>query len=435
VIATVRGSRTAGVADVEAVLADPAQLAVALQPVVDLSTGRVAGYEALARFPFAPDRPTAEWFSLAHRVGLGVALEVAALRTALSVPGRPEGTYLSVNLSPSALPTATVAAVLPRDLDGIVLEVTEQEDITDSCLFARVVAELRRRGARIAIDDTGAGYAGLQRVTQISSDLIKLDRSLVSGVHSDPAKVALIESFVRFARRTGASVCAEGIECLEELVLLADLDVAYGQGYALARPGSQWPTVDARAVEACRRALHRAMGTSGPGPSLADDGERRLERVSADLAQATSLDDLATVLPNIAAALHAQDVVFSVLDAGRGCVEAIMAERWRLTGERFYLADYPATAQVLRSHEALQTVVGDLAADPAEVLLLEASGFRSLLMVPVLSHGAPIGLLEAYCAEARSWTRAEINRARIICHQLGPVIDSFGHVQRLRVTA
>jgi GAF domain-containing protein len=56
-------------------------------------------------------------------------------------------------------------------------------------------------------------------------------------------------------------------------------------------------------------------------------------------------------------------------------------------------------------------------------------------MVPVLSHGAPIGLLEAYCAEARSWTRAEINRARIICHQLGPVIDSFGHVQRLRVTA
>ena len=84
------------------------------------------------------------------------------------------------------------------------------------------------------------------------ADIIKLDRSLVADVHADPAKVALIGSLVHFARSTGAAICAEGVETLEELRVLIHLGVAYGQGWALARPGAGWPRVNAEAARLCR---------------------------------------------------------------------------------------------------------------------------------------------------------------------------------------
>ena len=86
------------------------------------------------------------------------------------------------------------------------------------------------------------------------ADIIKLDRALVADVHADPAKIALIGSLVHFARSTGAAICAEGIETLEELRVLIHLGVAYGQGWALARPGAPWPRVNAEAARAVPRA-------------------------------------------------------------------------------------------------------------------------------------------------------------------------------------
>jgi len=116
----------------------------------------------------------------------------------------------------------------------------------------RLLDPLRARGARIAVDDAGEGYAGLRQVMSMRADIIKLDRSLVADVHADPAKVALIGSLVGFARSTGAAICAEGIETLEELRVLIHLGVAYGQGWALARPGPGWPRVNAEAARLCR---------------------------------------------------------------------------------------------------------------------------------------------------------------------------------------
>ena len=84
------------------------------------------------------------------------------------------------------------------------------------------------------------------------ADIIKLDRALVADVNADPAKVALIGSLVHFARSTGAAICAEGIETLEELRVLIHLGVAYGQGWALGRPGARWPRVNAEAARLCR---------------------------------------------------------------------------------------------------------------------------------------------------------------------------------------
>ncbi len=88
----------------------------------------------------------------------------------------------------------------------------------------------------MALDDAGAGYAGLQQLIRVAPDILKVDRSLVHGAHNDPSRYALLEALVSFAGTTGAAVCGEGVEDLADLRALADLDATYAQGYALARP-------------------------------------------------------------------------------------------------------------------------------------------------------------------------------------------------------
>ena len=153
-------------------------------------------------------------------------------------------------------------------LDGIVVEITEHEFVPDDGSLAAAVAALRERGAMIAIDDAGAGHAGLQQLMRVRPDIVKLDRALIRGIHNDVARMALVESFVRFARDVGATVCAEGIETLDELAVLADLDVEWGQGFALARPGAP---------------VDRGLAERGGG---LPDGARRELPLSADRAPA-----------------------------------------------------------------------------------------------------------------------------------------------------
>jgi diguanylate cyclase (GGDEF)-like protein len=237
--------------DFAALIARPAAVRPVFQPIVALASGEPVGYEALARFEGKPGLPPSWWFSQAHRFGLGAALEGQSVGAALAAPHRPPGTFLSINLSPSAIGTSHVTEHLPRDLRGIVLEITE-ERVLDVEGLQRDLEPLRARGARIAVDDAGEGYAGLQQVMSMRADIIKLDRALVADVNTDPAKVALIGSLVHFARSTSAAICAEGIETLEELRTLIHLGVAYGQGWALGRPGSAWPRVNAEAARLCR---------------------------------------------------------------------------------------------------------------------------------------------------------------------------------------
>ena len=118
------------------------------QPVLELATGRVAGYEALARMPEGPFRPPDQWFNQAHRCGLGPALEAAALRAALRAHGRPDRTFLALNVSPGALLSPEVRAALPERLDGIVIELTEHELFsTDDGARPRAGAAARTRRA------------------------------------------------------------------------------------------------------------------------------------------------------------------------------------------------------------------------------------------------------------------------------------------------
>ena len=238
--------------DFSELIARPNAVRPVYQPIVSLVTGKIAGYEALARFDSNPGLPPSWWFSQAHRFGLGPALEAEAVRAALATADRPTDTFLSVNLSPSALVADPVRERLPHDLTGVVIEITEGEQVLDIPALQAHLDPLRARGARIAVDDAGEGYAGLQQVMRMRADIIKLDRALVADLHRDPAKIALIGSLVQFGRSTGAEICAEGIEHLEELRVLVRLGVAYGQGWVLARPSDGWGEVSEEASALCR---------------------------------------------------------------------------------------------------------------------------------------------------------------------------------------
>jgi EAL domain-containing protein (putative c-di-GMP-specific phosphodiesterase class I) len=408
--------------DIEDVLASGSALAPVFQPIVELATGRVAGYEALSRFSSPTSRTVPEWFGQARRFGLGAQLQAKAIAAALAVPDRPAGCYLSVNASPSALVSPEVLQALPDRLDDLVVEITEQEPAAEGPL-QEVLAELRSRGARLAVDDTGAGYAGLQRMLAIRPDIIKLDKALVTRLHQDPAKIALAEALVRFARRTGAQICAEGIESAEELLTLADLDVMFGQGHLLGMPAQGWSEVPDQAATLCRTAMTQAL--AGAPASLAfrgDDGDQRMERLSQWLTTVSSRDDLAHVVHPIAEMLHADQVLLSRLDGLSGRLQTLSADGWATTGESFLVADYPLTHWVLENQEIAQVLRDDPEAAPSERAVLSRLGHRSVLLLPVSCREVPLGLLEVYTREDRAWTRTEIRRARMICNQLGPII-------------
>ena len=406
-------------AEIEKVLSEPGLLRTLYQPWVELATGRLAGYEALTRFDGPVRRSPDQWFARAHRCGLGEQLEALAIRKALATPDRPEGTFLSINLSPSVLTSPVIAEVLPESLSRIVIEVTEQEAIVDMPGVERALDDFRRRGARIALDDAGIGYAGLQELMRLRPDIIKLDRSLICDLPEDPAKVALAESLVRFAQRTGAAVCGEGIEALEELVVLADLDMTYGQGYALARPGPAWPQADEAMVDVLRRRSARSDLDPMDDIGSTEAGDRRLEHICARVSACTTIDDLSSVLAIVAVELDADDVCVSRWDRARRQVNtfALSPGCPDPGGGSYDLDDYPTTERVMVTGEAVQLLAADQ--DEVEAHFLGASGHGSLLMVPVGFAGETIGLLEVMRRRERAFTRSQTNRARIISHQLG----------------
>jgi PAS domain S-box-containing protein len=219
-------------------------LRVVYQPIVDLVTGGVVGFEALARFSSTPPRPPDQWFAEAAAVGLGVELELHALRTALAERHRmPDQAYLSLNVSPQTVMSPLLLDLLEgSSCEGIVLEVTEHVGIEDYEALAESLGRLRSRGLRIAIDDAGSGYASLRHILNIRPDIIKLDIALTRGIDLDPARQALAVALVSFRKDIDAVLVAEGIETQSEVDVLVQLGLEHGQGYHLGRPGDLPPS-------------------------------------------------------------------------------------------------------------------------------------------------------------------------------------------------
>lgn len=213
-------------------------MAMVYQPIWDLRAQAVVGMEALARFSIAPDRPPNEWFDEAAELGLGVEMELLAIRAALADLHRiPDGAYLSLNLSHrTAMSTPLLGAIGAMSFDRLVWEITEHEPVEDYEALVPALEQLRARGSRVAIDDAGAGFASLRHTLMLSPDIIKLDISLTHEIDADRRKRALAAALISFADELDMAVVAEGIETQEELDTLLALGVRHGQGFHLARP-------------------------------------------------------------------------------------------------------------------------------------------------------------------------------------------------------
>jgi EAL domain-containing protein (putative c-di-GMP-specific phosphodiesterase class I) len=219
---------------------------VVFQPIVNLQEGRPVAFEALTRFPTDPTRPPNLWFEEAHAVGLGVEMELAAVDLALSHQREfPADIKLAVNVGPLAIASPVFPEMLGRaDAQRVVVELTEQAEIRDYRALGEAISAVRSIGARLAVDDTGAGVSSLAHILKLAPDWIKLDRALTTGVDRDPVRRALASSLVTFADETGALIVAEGIETDAELAVLRSLGIGYGQGFHLRAPSSMDAILD-----------------------------------------------------------------------------------------------------------------------------------------------------------------------------------------------
>lgn len=259
---------------VDAALAGAVEIDARFQPIIDLKRRTVVGYEALARFGevdgvrFGPD----EWFRAAHERGRGGELEALVLHAAFARRADlPRNCFLAVNLEPESLTDRAVRDVFAEQgrLGGVVVEITEHRPL-DLDALEDPLAQLRSAGAMIAVDDAGAGYAGLQQILMLRPAIVKLDRELVSGIDRDEAKAALTEMFGNFANRIDAWLLAEGIETVGEARRLVDLGVPLAQGWYFGRAAMPWASLDPTAArelqlaaEAPANGLHRLLDSLG----------------------------------------------------------------------------------------------------------------------------------------------------------------------------
>jgi PAS domain S-box-containing protein len=205
------------------------------QPIVELRTGAIAGYEALTRFG-SNERPDVT-FARAWAVGLGPQLEYATITAAIREARRlPRGRWLNLNVSARLLDDPDgLGALLSAANRPVVLEITEHEMVVDYGRLRTAVATLGH-GVRVAVDDAGAGVANFGHIVELGADLVKLDLGLVRGVDASLGRQALVVGMRHFAGAAGCRLVAEGVETAEEAQTLTELGVDFGQGFWFGRP-------------------------------------------------------------------------------------------------------------------------------------------------------------------------------------------------------
>lgn len=218
---------------------DQTALQMVFQPIVELSSKRCVGVEALARFGSQHHHTPDLWFAEAWTAGLGMKLEIEAARLAITgaMEDLPAPTFLSINISPeTALSDDLIELLRSTDAERVVLELTEHAAVSDYPPLRSALNKIRSFGTRIAIDDVGTGYSGLQHLLELHPDLLKLDLAITQGIQNDPLRYALAEAVSSFGSRSGLAVVAEGIECEDEASVLKELGIRFGQGYHFGRP-------------------------------------------------------------------------------------------------------------------------------------------------------------------------------------------------------
>ena len=211
---------------------------IVYQPIWDTRTRSAMGFESLSRFRTEEQRRPDEWFAEANALGTGIELECLAIRKALEGFCRlPHNCYLTINCSPSTVTSETLANALNgQPMQRVVIELTEHQKLEDVPALTTALRRYRNAGARIAIDDAGSGYSGLQQILELEPDIIKLDRFFVRSIELDASKRAMAAALATFARAVDSAIIAEGVETVEELGTLNALGFKHVQGYLLGKP-------------------------------------------------------------------------------------------------------------------------------------------------------------------------------------------------------
>lgn len=222
------------------------------QPVIDLKAASVLGYEALSRVVGEHFQSVDALFRAAQSSNTLWRLERLCREQALSGAQIPSDALLFMNVEPETIfdphfrsdRTMQLLEKAGLSPERVVLEVTEHSEVNDFTAFRQTLSYFRSRGFRLAIDDMGSAYAGLQSVAEIQPEFLKVDISLVRNVDSQPLKRELIATMERFSKSVGIELIAEGIERPEELSTLLEIGVPYGQGFLFARPDCPLPVPD-----------------------------------------------------------------------------------------------------------------------------------------------------------------------------------------------
>ncbi len=261
------------------------QLTMKYQPLIDLATDEIVGFEALMRWqhphrgPVAPD----VFIPLAEQTDLIVALGEFALRDAtataaswIAVHGN--APYVSVNLSTNQFRDPNLLALVDGVLDTsalapqrLVLEVTERAALADFAQVAAVLEHFEHRGVRLALDDFGTGYSSLSHITRLRPHIIKIDRSFIVAADDDVESRALLEAMISLGRRLHLTVLAEGVETETQRAFLRGLGCELGQGYLFA------PALSSDDVDTMLRAVsrpHWSTRTDAHATTLGDPTRR-----------------------------------------------------------------------------------------------------------------------------------------------------------------
>ena len=221
---------------------------IVFQPIVSLRDGSILGYEALSRVPGSGIKNPEMLFSAATQFNRLWDLEQLCRTKTLEAAGRfllpPDETKLFLNVNPNTMRDEKFKSGFTKSFlrnyrikpDNLIFEITERSMITDIEGFQESIRHYKNQDYKIAIDDAGAGYSGLNLISDINPNYIKLDMKLIRDVHSDQLKYALVKGMVELSKVSNIQLIAEGIEKIEELNALIHIGVQYGQGFFLQKP-------------------------------------------------------------------------------------------------------------------------------------------------------------------------------------------------------
>jgi diguanylate cyclase (GGDEF)-like protein len=259
---------------------DGKQIRTVFQPVVSLRDGTVMGHEALSRMTcktqFQNPEQLFQFATESDRLwDLEQLCRTTALRTAFLGPDRNPKKRLFLNVNPNVMHDEKFRRGFTKEYlkqygiqpKNIIFEITERNTVADMDSFRGTVSHYKGQNYNIAIDDVGAGFSGLNLISDIHPHYIKLDMNLIRGIDSDGIKYALVKGMVEISKTANIALIAEGVETREELVTLVDLGVQYAQGYFLLKPDARIrdisPQTRALIVELNRRKNHVFSSQAG----------------------------------------------------------------------------------------------------------------------------------------------------------------------------